>query len=204
MNFSYSRIKVWVECPRKYKAIYIDKSVKRTDSPALARGRELHERLEAAVKTGTPPSNITLPPGLIETLHRGQAKAEIGFGIDENGQPVQDVKRSFLGGYLDAFLLVTQRAMVLDWKSGRFNPDPLQADVYSVLVRANTDAKHVEFVWVYVDASRTHSITPDDHAKDRVFGLIDQISSDTEYAPTPNPLCRFCPVTNCRYNKVRT
>lgn len=204
MKFSYSRIKVWVECPRKYKAIYVDKVVKRTDSPALARGRELHEQLERAVQTGVPPEKITLPPGLIETLHRGQALAEVGFGVDEYGRPEADVKGAFLGGYLDVLLAAEHSALVIDWKGGKFNPDPLQADVYSVLVKANTDAKQVEFTWVYVDAIRTHTIQPDAHASDRVFGLIEQISSDTEFPPTPNQLCRFCPVTDCRYNKART
>lgn len=200
MKYSYSRIKMWTECPLKYKVVYIDRAVQKVDTPALIRGREIHEKLEHAVRTGVP-ADVPTPPGLIEKLHAGGAQVEIGLGMERDGELSIDLKGAFLGGYLDWLLRSNFRAIIGDWKTGKFNPDPLQADVYATLVRANTLAENVEFVWVYVDAVKTHRVEVDQHAEERVFRLIDMIEADHEYRPTPNQYCRFCPVTECRYHK---
>lgn len=201
MKFSYSRIKMWVECPKKYRAVYVDKCVPKTTSPAMQRGIEMHAKLEQAIKTGVPPDGIALPPGMIEGLHKAGAQAEVGLGITEDGKLCTDgAGPAFLGGYLDVLVKELPKASVWDWKTGKFNPDPLQADVYATLVRANTLATEVEFVWVYIDQKKSHRLSPDQHAQKRVFDLIRQIEADKEYPPSPNQYCRYCPVTDCRYH----
>lgn len=50
--FSPSSLKTFVQCPYKFKAQYIDKSVKFVQSAAAARGERLHELMEKAINEG--------------------------------------------------------------------------------------------------------------------------------------------------------
>ena len=50
--FSPSNLKTFVQCPYKFKAMNIDKSVPYVQNEAAKRGEHLHELMEQAVKTG--------------------------------------------------------------------------------------------------------------------------------------------------------
>ena len=48
-TWSYSKLKNYETCPRRYKAIDVDKSIEQPRSEALERGEELHDAMK---KTG--------------------------------------------------------------------------------------------------------------------------------------------------------
>ena len=203
MRHSASSLETWTNCPRLWKAKYVEKIVPYVENPAAARGTEIHSTLEQAVKIGTPPISVWTPPNLIESLHRQGAELERRMAVDGDGKPTgfdsDDVK---LRGVMDVYLPTSNRALVIDWKTGKVRPKKLQADAYTVFGKAllGQDADIV-FRFVYVDQRQTVPLDRDDRSFERIFDLIAQVEADTEHLPQPGWLCRFCDFYACRYNE---
>jgi len=97
---------------------------------------------------------------------------------------------------------------LFDWKSGREYPDHHeQGKAYVAMDAEEPDAYEVRFVyldqpglvkpWTYTPKHR-------DAERENLSALIEKISEDTTYDPTPSPEgCRYCPLSwrkggNCR------
>ena len=202
MRYSYSNLSTAVKCPRQWAAIYRDRRFQRSPSPALERGNRVHKALENALLDGSDPG-VWTPNGLLPVLRQCGARAEAEYCIDRNLQPCpKSSPNALLLGFIDVEVDDDRQSLLLDWKTGKFYPDSLQADVYAVLKRAQwgDPSRPVEFCWVYVDQKLTHVEEPDERAQDRVLSLIEWCESATgEQPPKPSPLCRFCPVQDCEY-----
>lgn len=203
MRHSASSLETWTNCPRLWKAKYIDKVVPYVEHPAAKRGTEIHEKLETGLQTGMEPDDIWTPPGLIEKLHRRGASAEVKVGVAPDGEPVEfDSEEVRLRGVMDVYLATGDAALVLDWKTGKVRPKKIQADVYTTFAQALAGRKvPVEFRFVYVDQRQVVPLNRDDKAPERIWDLIRQVEEDTEHLPQPGWLCRFCDYYACRYNE---
>lgn len=85
--------------------------------------------------------------------------------------------------------------------SGKYNPDPLQADVYATLTRQSTLADSFELTFVYVDLEKHSPVyKPDASATDRVMEMVARCEADKTCRPKPGFYCKWCPVHSCRYN----
>lgn len=209
---SYTALKMHAQCPAQFHATYIARTVEKQKSPAMDRGNRIHAELESAIKhprtapLGAPPPSepYWVPPGLTDLLHAVGAKAEIGAGVDVSGSACDPFAPDvLLRGWMDVRAADEKGTLICDWKTGKYRPDPLQADVYATLERARQgrDDYPVTFTWIYVDARRVHTTVPDRHAADRVYDAMDRIERDTDFRPTPNFGCRWCPVTQCKFNR---
>ena len=196
MRYSYSNLSTWQKCPRQWEAKYVTKTYPHEDTPALRRGQEVHATLEAAIGAQVdPPSDLWMPEGLVPLLHRADARVETKIEIH---------KPAHLMGYLDVCIVGPDYVAVIDWKTGKMrSPDPLQADVYAMLVRRAWGIDDVSFTWVGVDAKRALTTHPDANAERRVMSIINDIETNGKYPPTPSWLCRFCPLTWCEHNEKR-
>jgi len=206
LRHSPSSLDTWTNCPRLWKAKYIDKVVPYVENPAAARGTEIHTKLENGVKSGTPPKDVWAPPGLIEALHTKGALVEEKMGLTTKGEVVPfnspDAK---LRGVMDVYLQVGNQALIIDWKTGKVRPKKLQADVYTTFAQALIGPHaEVSFRFVYVDQKQTVELNRDADAPTRVFELIAEVEADTEHLPQPGWLCRFCDYYACRYNENPT
>lgn len=206
MRYSYTSIKCFLTCPAQFKAKYIEKRLPREDdAPALVRGREIHGKLETAIKTGADPG-VWTPDGLVEKLRAAKATAETGLGMNAQGQPVHHFNdASILMGFIDVLVWNDNMALLVDWKTGKFRPDPLQADVYATLLRALAGHSDfpVHFLLVYVDQKMTEMIKPDRYALNRVWELMQMIEREREYPMREGMQCRWCPVLDCPNNRRR-
>lgn len=203
MRHSASSLETWTNCPRLWKAKYVDKVVPYVEHPAAKRGTEIHEKLENAVKTGQEPEDIWTPSGLIGSLHQRRARAEVKVALDWDGKVADfDDTDAAIRGVVDVYLPTASHTLILDWKTGKVRPKKIQADVYTAFARAlnPTDAQ-VSFRFVYVDQRKTVPLDRDGLATTRIYDLIQQVEEDTEHLPNPGWLCRFCDYYACRYNE---
>jgi hypothetical protein len=196
MRYSYSNLATWQKCPRQWEAKYVLRSwPDEPPAPALIRGKAVHAALECAVRDGADvPDDVWLPDGLIPLLQLGHARVEDKLEVTDPAHII---------GYLDVALVTEDKAHVIDWKTGKLRPDPLQADVYAMLARRVWSVDEVTFTWVGVDSKKAVTSQPDDNAERRVMSIINDIESNGKYPPTPSWLCRFCPLKWCEHNEKR-
>ena len=194
MRYSYSALATYQKCPRQFQTKYLDRAwPDEPPSPALIRGRQVHNALEACIKAGAEPPDVWLPDGLLPLLQMGKARAEVALEIHDPFHLI---------GYIDVLMVNDAQAMVIDWKTGKMkHPDPLQADVYATLIRRVLGIDEVVFSWVGVDAGRTVTSAPDSRAEQRVTEIIRDIETNTHHPPVESWLCRYCPLTWCKHNR---
>lgn len=197
--YSYSRLKTYLTCPRQFEAKYVTRSLPYTASPAMERGKRVHETLEQALLEQQEPSDVWTPQELFSLLVKAGARPEVEHAMAIDGTPCGwEDARCLLRGKID----VEMPHLMLDWKTGQIRPDPLQADVYAALKRAEEGHDYaVDFYFVYVDQKHVHKETPDAHALDRVLSIIDTIESDTRFNPHPCFACKWCQVEGCEYRR---
>ena len=201
MRHSATSLKTWDNCPRLYKAKYIDKIIPYVPNAAADRGIKIHEELEECVKTGSKPS-VWTPEGLIDTLHKAKASVEGEIAVDRSFAPVPyKSKDAWLRGKIDVRLTRGDKALVIDWKTGKVRPDKIQADVYTAMIQHVEKVEKVDFRLVYVDQKQVVPLTRDNKAAERVTTLIKKVENDQDHLPQPSWLCRFCDFTACRYNE---
>lgn len=205
MRHSPSSLETWTNCPRLWKAKYIDKVVPYVEHPAAKRGTEIHEKLENAVLTGVPPKDIWTPKGLIEKLYEQGAMAEVKVGLKKPGEYVDfHSDEAKLRGVMDVYLPRPGRAIILDWKTGKVRPKKIQADAYTAFAQSHAGDRPVktEFAFIYVDQKQPVRLDRDpQEAEKRIFDLIAEVEADNDYLPQPGWLCRFCDYYACRYNE---
>ena len=203
MKHSATSLKTWVNCPRLFKAKYVDRIIAYQQSPAAERGEKIHAELEDAVRNGTKPS-VWTPPGLMDLLHKAKALVEGEVAVNYNFDPVDyKSKDAWLRGKIDARVVRGHKALVVDWKTGKVRPDKIQADMYTALVSSIDHATEVEFRLVYVDQKQVVNLSRDSQAWDRIRKLAYKVEQDKDFLPNPSWLCKWCDFTACRYNERR-
>lgn len=200
---SYSSLKTYKTCPRQYEALYVTKTVKRTSSPALEKGTEVHQHFEDALNRKAPdlPNKWGKWQPLVETLRKGPVEPEVRLAIDREGKPCDFWdKNAMLRGAIDVRLMDGDRVLMLDWKTGKVYPDRAQADVYAMMQWAQTPDVKIKFSFVYLEHNKTVPVDVDKGATRRVQQLIDTVDAATTFSPRPCFACRFCPVMTCEYH----
>lgn len=88
---------------------------------------------------------------------------------------------------------------VIDYKTGKPETeafDPLQLTVYALIIQAHLKKPVVKASNLYLQTNLWRTIEPDEEmcaaARERIAEEVEGIRRDTEFLPTPNPLCRHC------------
>jgi hypothetical protein len=225
--WSYSKLKNYETCPRRYQAVDVDKTVEQGRSEALDRGDELHEAMRSRVQGTTP-----LPPHLIymerwaekltRVLHPFQIiQTELKLSTDRQGKPT---------GYFDKTTWVRTKidylrtmptevkgqdfGHVVDYKTGR---PPKVWDGTQLLINAHLIFQHyknliklrVDYLWTeYNDTSHETFLRAETPAAyegllPRVTAL-EQAHATGNFPPKPCGLCEdYCDVTSCEHHGKR-
>ena len=208
MIHSFSSISTWAKCPRRYHRQYVERSVKDTGSEATRKGEIVHKEIEDYLKgRRAEPPHIRPADGFVEMLRAlpaGAVEAERPMAVDRDLRPCDFWdKGGFLRGKLDVVVNLGDVLVAVDWKTGkrRKQDTDLQAKVYSVLLRAAYPDRRVRVVFDYLNNGRDDPVdaTPADTGV--ILSVVDAVEKDTQFPPTPTPLSRWCPVTDCEFNQ---
>lgn len=167
--FSPSNLKTYVQCPFKFKAMSIDKSVPYTQSEQAKRGEQLHALMETAVKHGwdavqwTDTKSEQYAHGFIQTVWNlkksgWQVFTEAGVATDGYGNALDywaKAPQNFLRCRIDLYAINqdTDYAIVLDWKSGKaYEADKLQLQANAVCLRDKTHINKYLVGFCYLDS----------------------------------------------------
>jgi CRISPR/Cas system-associated exonuclease Cas4 (RecB family) len=207
---SYSALKMYENCPKRYYHQRITKEVKDTPGTATVYGERVHKQLEEYLKapaTGLPEESVALQP-LCDTL-RQQAKdggmllVEEEYTLTANITPTSwFAEDAWLRFKLDVLIIRNNNtAVVVDWKTGKRRPDFDQLEMFALAVFAHWPAvRKVKsmFIWTKENAidQETYRIEHKDQMWTRLMTRINRVekSLETDVWPAkPSGLCKFCP-----------
>lgn len=124
--WSYSSLKLYETCPRKYQAEKVTKEVKFTDTEATLYGKELHTAAEEYIRDNTPiPPRFSFIQPYMDKLAAisGEKICEMKLGVKKNdGRLVAcDFFDSnvWFRGIADLVIIDGDKAYVIDYKTGK-------------------------------------------------------------------------------------
>jgi len=213
--FSYSRIKEYENCPRRYYETQVAKTTKDT-SDLLEEGDKVHKAMAKALMDGTPLplkyrqwqkwiDRVAQTPG--EMLIEDEAR----WACTRDFKPVPFFAPTVWGRCIvDVYKHAPPVGYIVDWKAGKSaNVDPVQMTLMALMAFIHFPEIEIVkgfFIWLGEDDSTSYVIDRED-AVQHWTALIPRVkrlekaTKDGFFPPTPNRFCeRWCPCTNCEHN----
>lgn len=214
--WSYSKLKNYETCPKRYFVVDVAKLVKEEESEQLQYGNTLHKVIAEAISGKAPlPKHFShLQEWVDKVTAGGNAKilVEQQLAIDANFAATEWFsKTAWYRGIADVIKIVGPVAVVLDWKTGKILDDGVQLALMAQCVFAHhpeIQKIRTEFIWLKEDATTRADFTREDMVKvwaglmPRVQ-LLEQAHKAAEFPPKPGNLCRrWCPVDSCPHHGI--
>jgi len=202
-------------CPHQFYRLRVARDVE-PDPPgaALQIGKRDHKSFED--RFGEPP--VALPAHLapweplcsklLEGCH--DIRTEYPLALTEDLEPcVYKHPQAWLRGYVDFLGFRGDKAVIIDWKTGKRRPKPLQLYVYTLAVFLHApEVQEVMalFVWTKDQAHDEYTTDREDlhNLTTQVLEAcapIDRALREDTWEKRPSGLChKWCPVTDCEHN----
>jgi hypothetical protein len=121
--WSYSSIKLYDQCPKKFYHLRVAKDVTEPPTDAILYGKEFHLAAELYIKDGTPiPPQFAFVKPTLDNLKKleGDKYCEFEMGLTENLEPCgfKD-KDVWWRGIADLLVINGEEARCLDYKTGK-------------------------------------------------------------------------------------
>ena len=218
--WSYSAIKTFVQCPKRYFHTKVAKDVTDKPNAAALYGEQAHKAAEDYVAKGTPIEPKFHPmKAVAEVLNAmpGEKFPEMRMGIkkvDGGYEPssftAPDV---WWRGIADLVIINGEQAKLVDYKTGKNAKyaDVKQLDLMAgALFVLRPELKVVKSALAFVVSNDFISKDHTADLRDSYLGVFDKDLDALETAhqsgvwnPISGPLCGWCPVTSCPHYKER-
>jgi hypothetical protein len=218
--WSYSSIKTFDQCPKKYYHLRVLKDFKDEDSTATIYGKELHKAAEDYMASGTPiPPRYAFIQDALEALSKieGEKHCEIKLGVAKrDGKFVPCdffAKDVWWRGIADLLIVNEEKrtAYLVDYKTSKnakyadtkqldllagavFTHFPKVVEIKSALLFVVSNEivkKEHEYI---MKSSYMNSMEPE-------LARLEAAIKNNVWNPNAGPLCKFCPVTECAHNR---
>ena len=215
--WSYSSLKTFQQCPKKYYHTKVAKDVKEPDTQATLYGKSAHTVAEEHIRDKKPvPPKFDYMKPILEQLDAipGEKLCEVQLGMTRDLKSCEfNAKNVWWHGIADLVVIneAKQLAHSVDYKtskSARY-ADTKQLD----LVAAGLFAKFPKIMKVksaliftvskeFVQATHYREMMPkylEQPAKD--VARIEAALENGVWNPISGPLCKFCAIKQCEYNR---
>ena len=214
-TWSYSSLKTFQQCPKKYYHIKVAKDVVDRPHVSALYGSAVHKAAEDHVLSGTPiPEKYKYMVPILESLKQipGTRYPEMKLGLTEDLQACDfDAPEAWWHGIVDLLIVDGDKAHMVDYKtskSARY-ADTLQLDLMAVAVFAKfPDLTIVKSALLFVVSNefvkKKHELSKKEMYVAQVRADLDRLKAAFEtgvWNPKTGPLCRFCPVLKCEHNR---
>jgi len=213
--WSYSSIKDFENCPRKYHEMRVLKKFKQSNTDATLYGTAVHLAFEEFIRDGTPlPARFAHFQPYVDPLKdmEGDKYCEYKMGIRADFSPCEffapDV---WWRGIPDLLVINDGVARVVDYKTGKSSryADTGQLELLSAAIMQTFPEVHtVKGALLFVvardvvKAKFTRADLPKIWSK--WVGEVGKIEAALEngmWNEKEGPLCRYCPVSTCVHNR---
>lgn len=217
LTHSFSAIKLYENCPKRYLHQRVLKEVEDEGGEASKYGERIHEALEYRLKEDrTLPQEASRYEPLCQTILRaakgGKLMVEQEMTLTDNLTPTGwwDAD-AWLRSKLDILIIKGDTAIVMDWKTGKRHPDFTQLEMFAVQVFKHfpeVNTVKSTFIWLKDMSMDTEVYKREDSNRiwADLMGRIQRIYESVEHdnwPPKPSGLCRFCPARHmCEYARL--
>lgn len=207
LSHSYSSIKMYENCPKRYYHQRVMREVEDTGNEATLWGERVHKMLEDRLKGAADlPKEVEkyepLCAALVNKARGGTLLAEEEMTLNAQLRPTGWwAADAWLRSKIDVLILKGNTAAIFDWKTGKRRPDNLQLELFALQVfthKPDVDKITSSFIWLKdnsVDSETYHRSEVVD-MWERVLVRIGHIEHSQEidsWTAKPSGLCRFCP-----------
>ena len=218
--WSYSSIKTFDQCPKKYFHLKVAKDVEDEGNEASIYGNDAHEAAEHYIKHGTPiPDKYAVMRPVVEKLAEfpGEKHTELKLGVRKTEDGFEPcgffAKDVWYRGIVDLLITNGRDAHMVDYKTGKNAKyaDMKQLDLMAGAVFVHfPDIMRVKSGLAYVVSNeflkKTHvrAELPTYMAvfEPQLEQLEDALESGV-FNPKSGPLCGWCPVVSCEHHRPR-
>jgi len=216
IKWSHSGLKDYEGCARRYHEVKVLKNYPFTDTKHTIYGKEVHKAFEDYIKDGVNlPQEYSEHKQLLDSLNAktGRKLAELELGVTEDLKPCAfNAENVWCRGIIDLLIVDDDSlvAWVFDYKTGNDKyPDRDQLNLMSLLVFVHYP--HIRkinsaLLFVVKGSIVKSKMTCDeahyhwDKYKERVGRLAKSLEANV-FNPTQTPLCGWCPVRSCEFNR---
>ena len=216
-SWSYSSIKTFEQCPKKYYHLRVAKDVKDEPGEAADYGSAVHEAAEHFVKSGKPiPEKFSYIRPVVERLAQlpGDKHAELKLGVKQDLTPCGFFDRDvWWRGVADLLVINGNKAWCVDYKTGKSAryADTKQLDLLAGAVFSHfPEVTKVKSSLIYVVSGelipKTHVIEERDQYMsvfDETLERLDAAMENGVFNAKSSPLCAWCPVETCEHWRPR-
>jgi hypothetical protein len=218
ITWSYSSLKTFEQCPKKYYHLRVLKDVKDGGSDATLYGQELHKAAEDYIKLGTP---IPLKFGYIDSVLKalegipGEKHCELKLGVRKTDTGYEPCgffdKDVWWRGVADLVIVQGELGFSVDYKTSKNAKyaDTKQLDVVAAALFTHfPQIKKIKSALAFVVSNEFIRKEHAAELRDSYFASfdpeLDRLATAQEsgvWNTNTSPLCRFCPVTTCEHNR---
>jgi hypothetical protein len=218
VKWSHSALKDYEGCPRRYHEVKVLKNYPFTDTQATLYGKEYHTAAELYIKEDKPlPPQFEFTKDLLDALKAkpGRKLCEYEMGIRADLTPCGFMDKDvWCRGIADLLIVDDDNltARVVDYKTGNNKyPDREQLKLMALMVFAHfPHIRRVSGALLFVlknDMAKASFMVGEAEEywwdyRERV-ARIEQAHETGVWNPKPTPLCGWCVVKTCEYNKKR-
>jgi hypothetical protein len=215
--WSYSSLKTFQQCPKKYYHTKVAKDIKEPDTQATLYGKAAHTVAEEHIRDGAPvPPKFDYMKPVLEQLNSipGEKLCEVKLGLTKDLEACDfSAKNVWWHGIADLVVINEEKQLAhsVDYKTSK---SARYADVKQLdLVAAGLFAKfpkinRVKSALVFVVSKE---FVKAEHHREMMLKYVEKPSRDVArieaalengvWNPVEGPLCRFCAVKQCEYNR---
>lgn len=215
--WSYSSIKTFEQCPKKYYHLKVAKDVKDEPGEAADYGTAVHLAAEEFIRDGKPiPEKFAYIRPVVERLAAipGDKHAELKLGIREDFSPCGFFDKDvWWRGIADLLIINGHKAHCVDYKTGK---SAKYADLKQLDLLAGAVFSHFPEVTVVKSALAfvvSGDFIPKTHMRvekrtylsvfDTQLEQLDAAMENGVFNAKTGPLCGWCPVESCEHWKPR-
>ena len=213
VTWSFSSLKDFIKCPRKYHETKVLRNFTPKDTEAIIYGKEVHTACELYIKDGIElPERFSQFSNMVDALNKieGTKYTEYELALDTDRKPCGfESANRWVRGIVDLLIIDGDLAYIVDYKTGndRF-ADTSQLKLMAIMVFYHfPQIKKVKACLLFLVKNRIIKEAYEREDLEKLWEsfevdlhkLKQAFASDT-WNPNPTALCRWCPVESCEYH----
>lgn len=210
--YSHSMLSQYKNCPKKCKAMYIDRTYPKFKADAATqKGRDVHNAMNALVTAGTSlRSDMEKKYGaFVRPIWEARDSGKLLFSereltVTREWKPCKRWdEAAYIVGKPDVELHGGTSALIIDWKTGNPREDPAELELFACLVQAHfPHLTRIQGMYIWLktmEAGELYNLSETVKIRRDTDALIEHIETGEEFGPECSPLCFWCELTDCDY-----